>query len=379
MAHVCAAVPRVALVVGIDQGHRTSVGADASEMAKALREVGFVVIQGSNNTRAEIEALVATFRTQLEPGGVAVFYYSGHGGQINGVNYLRPIASAEASLADVKHGWINLDTILAVLSSVPLQARFVFIDACRENPFLQQAAASGGSDVWIRGLAYPQATARETVISFATSPGEIALDYGTSLSKYTQALSKFIREPGLRADDLFKKVGLWVEGATADSQVPWVNTSSRVNFYFRQPVYILAVLDVVDDELLILIDGDEVFASGVDGSNPKRIPLRAGANQLTIKIYNQHTFTGGVDLSDVSPGLPPGPGHLPEGWRYRLRFMDLNGTQLEVFQDGEERPRKNGPRHGHMFTVATAEIYLDELTGNVTFNALDKDVWKRVQ
>jgi hypothetical protein len=370
---------RSALVLGTSQPDVTSIEDDAKAMADVLRQLGFQVIHENNISKARIEALVRQWVKTLQNGGVGLFYYAGHGAQINGVNYLRPVGSTLNALDDVKSTWVNLDSLLLALEGTPTNVRFVLLDACRDNPILAKLAAQDhDGDMWIKGLAEPKSPPRNTLVSFATGPGKIARDEGNRPhSPYTTALLKYIRQPGLSIDELFRYVGTYVEGATFDDQVPWINSSFRPLFYFREPAYILAKSGEVDDELLVLLNGDEVFSSNNAQSAGKRIPLKNGQNALVIKVYNQHTFTGGVDLSDVFPNLPPGPGHLPEGWRYRFQLFSLQQQPLASFYACEDRPVKNGPHHGHMFTVATADILVDETTGKVSLANVDDQVWKR--
>jgi hypothetical protein len=103
----------------------------------------------------------------------------------------------------------------------------VILDACRNNPFGGRGLrASGG------GLAQMQAP-QGTLISYATQPGNVALDGGNGHSPYTQALSDEMRQPGERVLDVFNAVGLAVDKATNGRQQPWVASSPlEGNFYF---------------------------------------------------------------------------------------------------------------------------------------------------
>jgi hypothetical protein len=370
---------RSALVVGTSHKDAPSIEDDATAMAGALRQVGFQVVQENDIGKARIEELVRQWAATLQNGGDGLFYYAGHGAQINGVNYLRPAGSTLTSLDDIKSTWVNLDTILTALDGTPTKVRFVMLDACRDDPLIATLAAQDhDGDVWTKGLAEPKSPPRDTLISFATTPGQIARDEGLRPhSPYTSALLKYIRKPGLSVDELFREVGSYVEGATSDGQVPWINSSFRPLFYFHQPVYLIATSGAVDDELLVLLNGDEVYSSNNAPAGGKQIPLKTGRNSLVIKVYNQHTFTGGVDLSDVIPGAPPGPGHLPEGWNYSFHLLSLARQTIASFSACEDRPVKDGPHHGHMFNVATADIVVDDVTGQVTLENVDDAVWKR--
>ncbi len=369
---------RFALVLGTSQTGPALIEDDATAVAASLRNLHFQVTAENNADKERVEHLVAEWRKTLPHGSVALFYYAGHGAQINGVNYLRPAGATLSSLDDVKKKWVNLDLILSAIDGSDASIRFVLLDACRDNPVLAQLAAQDtDGDVWIKGLAEPKQPPRNTLISFATAPGEIARDEGNRPhSPYTSALLKYIRQPGLSIDELFRTMGTYVEGATFDHQVPWINSSFRPLFYFQEPAYILAKSGEVDDELLVLLNGDEVFSSNNASPGGKRIPLRVGRNALVIKVYNQHTFTGGVDLSDVVPSLPPGPGHLPEGWKYSFQLFTLQQQLLRTFSGCEDRPVKNGPHHGHMFTVASADVVLDDV-GAISLENIDDQAWKR--
>jgi uncharacterized caspase-like protein len=63
---------------------------DAEAMANALKDVGFDVILLENADLKQIENAIDTFHHQLKAGGVGLFYYAGHGTQVDGENYLIP-------------------------------------------------------------------------------------------------------------------------------------------------------------------------------------------------------------------------------------------------------------------------------------------------
>lgn len=284
---------RSALVIGTAQKSAPTIPDDATAMADALAQLGFKVIHENDIGKSRIEELIHQWTATLQNGGVALFYYAGHGSQINGVNYLRPTGSTLASLDDVKSTWVNLDNVLSALDGTPTKVRFVMLDACRDDPLIATLASlDRDGDVWIQGLAEPKSPPRDTLISFATTPGQIARDEGPRPhSPYTSALLKYIRQPGLTVDELFREVGSYVEGATSDGQVPWINSSFRPLFYFQRPVYVVATSGSVDDELMVLLNGDEVYNSNNTAAGVgKQIPLRTGMNGLFSKyITNIHS------------------------------------------------------------------------------------------
>ena len=62
-------------------------------MAKALEEAGFDVTVATDADQAAMEKAVHAFGAEAKAkGGVGLFYFSGHGAQISGENYLIPVS-----------------------------------------------------------------------------------------------------------------------------------------------------------------------------------------------------------------------------------------------------------------------------------------------
>lgn len=362
------AEPRSALVVGVASADAPGTGGDADSVATVLSSLGFQVIHENNVSQQRMQALLVQFKALLARGGTGVFYYAGHGAQINNVNYLMPQGGQLTSLADVKAQWVNLDDIIGALAQSPASVRMVFLDACRDNPLLTQFSTQQTVDAYLPGLAKPATIAHGMLISFATSPNSIAVaGSGGRDDWYTAGFAKFVTQAGLGTDALMQRIGDYVDVASDGSQVPWSETSLRATYYFRQPVYIYAHLDSIDDEMILLVNGDEGLVSGGQVA-AQAIALHVGPNRMIAQVYNQRTFTGGVE------GLG---GHLAEGWNYTLRFTDVQGKNVGPTLSGrEDRPVADGPHHGHIFTVATGVIYVDEVTGDLTLRDLDPAAWQ---
>jgi uncharacterized caspase-like protein len=86
---------RVALCVGVasyaSSPLRNSVN-DARDMAAALRVVGFAVTLLEDPVLEQLLDAVEAFGAALRPGGVALFFFAGHGCQSeDGGNYLIPV------------------------------------------------------------------------------------------------------------------------------------------------------------------------------------------------------------------------------------------------------------------------------------------------
>ncbi len=163
---------RTALVIGNasyqDNPLKNSIN-DAEAMANALKDVGFDVILLENADLKQIENAIDTFHHQLKAGGVGLFYYAGHGTQVDGENYLIPVNAKLDVAEDVRYEAIPVGKVLARMEDAANQMNIVILDACRNNPFARKWRSSQ------RGLA-PIQSARGALIAFATEPGGVAAD-----------------------------------------------------------------------------------------------------------------------------------------------------------------------------------------------------------
>ena len=224
---------RWALVVGNDDYRsvrklRNGVN-DARGMAAVLRGASFTVAEIENATREAMDAGVTEFVSRLRPGDVALFYYSGHGLEIAGENYLVPVDLSAANEVQARNRSIKANEILEQMEASGAALNIVVLDACRDNPF-KGARAIGGSG----GLAVMNA-GTGTLLAYATAPGKTADDNQLeSNGLYTRYLMQALRLPGLPLEQVFKRAGGLVEDASKGAQVPWYSSSVRGEFYFLE-------------------------------------------------------------------------------------------------------------------------------------------------
>jgi tetratricopeptide (TPR) repeat protein len=230
--------PRVALVIGngayANVSPLSNPSNDAREMAGALRELGFRVIEGYNLDSTTMRGRIADFGAALPGAGVSLFYYAGHGMQVAGKNYLIPV---DAKLERPSSLGVEAIEVGTVLSDMEAEKRInlVFLDACRDNPLSRSLAKSFGTS---RGATVGQGLAQlnagiGTLITFATSPDTVALDGSGRNSPFTAAMLKYIRTPGLEIRSMLTRVRADVIRATNERQVPWDHSSLTGDFYFR--------------------------------------------------------------------------------------------------------------------------------------------------
>ncbi|MGY3447987.1 YARHG domain-containing protein [Bradyrhizobium sp. USDA 4353] len=233
----CAAATQVALVVGNSDyqsvGKLANPANDARLVAETFQRLGFTLVGGAAQLdldKLRFDQAIQAFSKQLLGADVAVFYYAGHGIQVRGTNYLVPVSANPAREADVDFMMVDVGLVLRQMEAAGTKLNIVILDACRNNPFGGRGLRS--SDGGLAQIRAPEGT----ILSYATQPGNVALDGDDGHSPYTRALVDAVQRPGLDVLQAFNQVGLTVKKATASAQQPWV-ASSPIDgtFYFAGP------------------------------------------------------------------------------------------------------------------------------------------------
>lgn len=218
---------RIALVIGNDRyrslGQLRNSMNDADLMAQTLRQLGYTLIGGGpqiNLDRQRFERAVRDFGHSVSGAAVAVFYYAGHGLQVDGTNWLVPVdAELTPRKQDLPFQMISADNVLLQMDGAGTQLNLLILDACRNNPIASRGLRDAQS-----GLAQMRAPAG-TMIAYATQPGNVALDGEGANGPYSVALSHAMREPDLDIFHVFNRTGLEVQRVTGGAQVPWTSNS----------------------------------------------------------------------------------------------------------------------------------------------------------
>jgi Caspase domain/Domain of unknown function (DUF4189) len=206
---------------------------DAALMAETLASLGFTLVGGRAQLdldKSAMDTAVQAFGRQVQGADVGLFYYAGHGVQVSGSNYLVPVSANPTREADVDFQTVDVNLVLRQMQGSGTRLNMVILDACRNNPFsVRGLRASDG------GLAQMRAP-EGTLISYATQPGNVALDGADGHSPYTRALATTVKQAGLDIFQTFNQVGLAVKRQTGGAQQPWVSSSPiDGNFYFVPP------------------------------------------------------------------------------------------------------------------------------------------------
>ena len=213
---------------------------DARAMADALRAMGFTVeYQENARKRAMIEA-IRGFVLKSAAFDVRLFYYAGHGVQVNGKNYLVPIDADVQAEDEIAAKCADVGEMLERLGRIRTGMNLVILDACRNNPFSDAAPEMvDGRRLRFRGATTaglaPLDAPSGSLVAFSTSPGAVAIDgIDATHSLYTKHLLQHIGTAGLAVEQVFKRVRIAVTQESRRQQVPWEASSLMCDFYFRR-------------------------------------------------------------------------------------------------------------------------------------------------
>ncbi len=205
---------RLALVVGNDAyklAPLRNARNDARAIASALETLGFEVTRVEDASRQTLTRSLTQFGDRLQQGDLAVFYYAGHGVQLDGENYLVPVDFEAESTTGVRLNGIRASEVQNVLERA--QVALLIFDACRTNPFAGTRGSGGLAAMEPRG----------SLIAFATGAGQTASDnLGFGNGIFTSALLQVLTEPGLSLRQIFYEVRQRVYTVTAGQQFPAV-------------------------------------------------------------------------------------------------------------------------------------------------------------
>ncbi len=234
LAGPAVAEKKVALLIGNaaytgTAGRLPNPANDVSAMQAMLAEAGFEVHAFNDLTRAGMSEALSEFESAALGADIGLVFYSGHGIEVNGTNYLLPVDVTLASDRDVKYEAIVLDDVMEALSGVS-KLKLVLLDACRDNPFAGRMKKVATRGVPTRGLARLDdvATQSNLLVGYATAPGQTASDGEGINSPYTSALLRHLVEPGLEVESALRAVARDVVDTTKGEQRPY-KTGSMID------------------------------------------------------------------------------------------------------------------------------------------------------
>lgn len=333
----------LALVIGNNEYYEEAKLTNAVNDAIGIKEVfdrlGFDVIFKTDFSEKEIPDLLMEFDTKIANYDASIFYFAGHGFELDGENYLVPIDTQipPANKHEANRSCIRLNEIIDIHKKNPQKIHIVILDACRKS--FDRGSTIGFS---------PIQAAKGTLIAFSTSPNEGASDIGMEEhSVYTGALLQYIGRERLSVEDLFKKVRRTVYDLTGGKQTTWEHTSLIWDYYFNEgqmiyhiniPYYEKVVKDAYYD------DNDSEFGKLI----------------AEVKSHNWHRQNPAIDkLLTIIQNLDKNQQFI--FGRNLLQAADGDSRSAERFMDciKYEIVKHNADGENHLLNGILFEIYFN--------------------
>lgn len=323
---------RLALVIGNqnypDKPLKNPVN-DARAMQAKLKDLGFRVIYLENASLPQMDEAMAAFGKQLQEGGVGLFYYAGHGMEIDGANYLIPVGVSIHRRAELKERGYQARIALNTMQEAKVLAGVVLLDACRTPPVRGE---SGG----LAEMGDPGA-----IVAFAAAPKQSAEDGDGDHGTFTKHLLAHLADPGVEALQTLARVQTAVAKETRNTQQPWIGQGS--------------------------LEAPFCFAScpaEEAGAGPKTPPAEDLASEIERLKQENQALKQAQAAAKTEPVSKPDPGkaHLLPAGPHGIQMVALPGGSFQMGcgpNDGEcnydEKPR-------HAVTVRPFAIGQTEVT-----------------
>ena len=235
---------RLALVIGNQNYGRKPLQNplhDAQDLDGELKsDLGFATTLLTDADLPTMERTINRFTGGIKPGDVALVYYSGHGMEVSGENYLLPVDFSAADEVDVKYKAYPASRLRDRLRAAGAGMTIIILDACRDNPFRSWKSEAGGGLAAMGGAG--------SFIAFAADEGKTADDNpGQRNGLFTKHLLAALREPGLSIDEVFNHVRAGVNRESGGRQTPFVYTGVIGTFRFREATAVVATNQPVID------------------------------------------------------------------------------------------------------------------------------------
>ncbi len=308
---------RMALVIGnADYTSSALVNSvnDAEDIASTLENLDFGVTLVKNATRGQMQAVISEFVGSLNDDTVGLFYYSGHAVQYKGNNYLIPIGSVDKvdQIEDLSKNTVNINTVLDVLNQSQSNLNFVFLDACRDNPFKNLSkeitpglaktsvgARSVSTNLIMKGLSitrgvsetYEQVTdTKGILVAYSTMPGSVASDGSGRNSPYTKSLLKHITKTNSLAQIMLSDVQQDVQQSTNGRQIPILESAITGRFCFNEVDNSCGVSGSFLDGLSDIVKLELADGSSYEGQVKRGLPHGKGVQIYSNEVDNPRFF-----------------------------------------------------------------------------------------
>ena len=224
------AAQKVALVIGNSQYQNVQDSLknpvnDAKAIAERFKELGFDTEMLPNANLDTMLEAINRARSKVDTNGTLVFYYAGHGVQLDGKNYLVPVDARMANPDRVQRETIQVKEVIDKFNDSSAAVRVLMLDACRNDPF-PKAHRSG-----TRGLAREELQLNKgMMVLYAASQGEVAEDGAANHGTFTDALLRGLSQPNIKLPELMDDVTTQVQQKTQNKQNPYYEGTGLSRF-----------------------------------------------------------------------------------------------------------------------------------------------------
>lgn len=343
---------------------------DARALDAKLAELGFDTHHETDAGVKLMDVRLGEFGAKLTDYEVGLFFFAGHGMQIDGVNYLTAVDTNFTEEIDAKYSSLPLDKVIETMEAAGSRMNILILDACRTNPY-ERRWRTGAP----RGLA-PVYAPKGMIVAYATSPGQVALDgYGPN-GAYTSALLQHIGQQNLSIETVFKRVRNSTSSSTGAKQISWEHTSLMGEYYFNNSLADVAGVTGYSDGALA--DGNFGPLTGEIGDiitglkshdwyrqNPAVVRITPDALAAATKdqcfVLGRNLYQaacGGANsasafMGNLKTSLAPLPG--------QTGFHFLNGILFEIYFDraGLFRKKAKTDRLDEVFALEEDNQYAE--------------------
>ena len=283
---------RVALLVGNskydDQPLKNPVN-DVAAVEKALKALNFDVTLRNDRTKIQLESDIDELTKDRREGDLCLFFYAGHGVQVDNQNYMVPIGAKAEREHHVKHRCVNLRYLIDAMEDSDGSLNVVILDACRNNPFRSFTRGSK------KGLSAVPDAPPGMIVSFAAPSGQLTPDGDGDNSPFTESLVETLtgKKPvGLQIVDLFLDTSQMVRRKTG--LTPYLRLdASMPDYYLVRPK---AALNVVDNKEALAALLEKIADNNAEWSAEYK---KEESKEVKEEIAEAARSDGEIDVDEV--------------------------------------------------------------------------------
>jgi hypothetical protein len=283
---------RVALLVGnsnYDNQPLKNPVNDVAAVAKALEALSFDVTVKKDRTKIQLESDIDELTKDRSNGDLCLFFYAGHGVQVDNQNFMVPIGAKAEREHHVKHRCVNLNYLIDAMEDSDGSLNVVILDACRNNPFrsFSRSSTKGFS-------AIPQAPTG-MIVSFSAPSGQVTPDGDGDNSPFTLSLVKTLNKKppaGLQIVDVFLDTSQMVRRQTG--LTPYLRLdASMPDYYLVRPK---VTSDSVSNKEALSALLEKIADNNADWKAEYK---NAESDEAKAKIKEAAQRDGAIDVDEV--------------------------------------------------------------------------------